>query len=276
MQFNLFKYDNYRKFLADIIKSEQRANKNSTITKISMSFGLGRSHLHLVLQGKRNLSVESAVKIAKSLNFSIGESSYLLDLVNFNQARNSATKLFFKRKLQKIQEQSIDNTIEFTQEKDLIADWYYPVVLIYIIDNKLSEDNLNDGKVVALIAKKIGISESDISECLHRIKSLLPTDNEMCKKQGSHYMFRALSGKLLLEKYLLSCGQEALKRISLSEEAGTVYRSAAISMDLNQKNGFKEDYLELLQKYSRKKVSYLNKEKETKVYQINLQLFPVV
>jgi uncharacterized protein (TIGR02147 family) len=84
---NIFEYDNYRLFLRDLYESEKARRPGFSFRFFSKQAGFSSPNfLKLVIDGKRNLSVDSIVRFAKALKLNKEESAFFRALVLFNQA----------------------------------------------------------------------------------------------------------------------------------------------------------------------------------------------
>lgn len=86
---NIFEYDNYRSFLRDSYLFSKAKMKHFSFRYFSRKAGFASPNfLKLVIEGKRNLSVDSVDRFVLALKLSKTESEFFASLVKFNQARN--------------------------------------------------------------------------------------------------------------------------------------------------------------------------------------------
>jgi uncharacterized protein (TIGR02147 family) len=87
MKPRVFEYTNYRSFLRDLYDFEKAAQKKFSFRYFSKQAGFSSPNfLKLVIEGKRNLSVESIERFAKALKLTREEAPFFRALVLFNQA----------------------------------------------------------------------------------------------------------------------------------------------------------------------------------------------
>jgi uncharacterized protein (TIGR02147 family) len=124
---SVFEYTNYRQFLKDYYE-ERKAASGFTYRDFSELTGMNSSSwlLHLI-KGAKNLSPDTAQRIAKALRMGKAEAEYFELMVPFTQAKTSEAKdrvyqrmLGLKRKLKiaKVGE----------EQYDYYTKWYHPVV----------------------------------------------------------------------------------------------------------------------------------------------------
>ncbi len=124
-----FHYTNYREYLRDRFNSEKRKGRGFSYRSFNRKAGISSSSfLKLVMDGKRNLSPDGVLKVARAFNLPDDETDFFFDLVCFNQSKKFDEKdLYFKKILQhryKNQIQIIDPEHDF-----LFSQWYYLPIL---------------------------------------------------------------------------------------------------------------------------------------------------
>ncbi len=97
---NIFNYTNYRQYLLDFYHSKKAIDPKFSLRYLAQKANFP-SHglLKYLMEGKRNLSKKSLVKLALALQFSPEELDYFENLVFFNQAENLNEKSFYYEKL---------------------------------------------------------------------------------------------------------------------------------------------------------------------------------
>lgn len=123
----VFDYTNYRQFLKDYYE-ERKAESGFTHRDFAALTGMNSTSwlLHLI-KGTKNLSADSAVRIAKALKLNRTEAEYFELLVPFTQARNSAARdLLYQRMLALKRKLKIARIGE--ERYAYYLKWYHPVV----------------------------------------------------------------------------------------------------------------------------------------------------
>ena len=87
---HIFSYLDYRQFLRDLYAEKKASERSFSHRAFSKRAGLrSTNYLHLVMQGKRNLSQEMAASFARGCGLAPGEATYFCELVTFTQASTS-------------------------------------------------------------------------------------------------------------------------------------------------------------------------------------------
>jgi uncharacterized protein (TIGR02147 family) len=123
----IFTYTNYRSALKDFFE-EQKAAHGYTYRDFSMAAGMNSSSwlMHLI-RGTKNLSFETADRVAKVLSLGSHEREYFHLLVDFTQARESDEKDRYYRQMLELKKRL---KLVHISEKyyDYYTKWYHPVV----------------------------------------------------------------------------------------------------------------------------------------------------
>ena len=125
---DVLQYTNYRVFLHDYY-----AFKKSTLPAFSLRFfaakaGLSsHAHLKLVMDGKRNITKNTVVKIIQGLNLVDERATYFENLVFFNQAKTDKEKAFYYGKLVKSTPGSRLHKMDKAQFR-IFTEWYHSVI----------------------------------------------------------------------------------------------------------------------------------------------------
>lgn len=139
---SVFEYTNYRLFLKDYYE-QKKAESGFTYRDFAGLTGMNSTSwlLHLI-KGTKNLSPETAARIAKALKLNRAESEYFELLVPFTQAKTNAAKdqtyqrmLGLKRKLK---------IVKLGEEQyDYYLKWYHPVIRSLVTKVDFGQDSGN-------------------------------------------------------------------------------------------------------------------------------------
>jgi uncharacterized protein (TIGR02147 family) len=157
----IFEHTNYRSFLKTIISDKKKKNPSYSMNALALQVGLGQSALSQVLAGKKNLSMESANRIANKLALTEVESEYFKVIIQIE-----VTKDFELKKSLLARAQSL-NPIQEVRELSVdffstIADWYH-----LAIKNMIGLEGFTFTS--AAIAKRLGISKLDAEVAIERL-----------------------------------------------------------------------------------------------------------
>jgi uncharacterized protein (TIGR02147 family) len=112
----LFNYTNYRLFLQDYYQSQKKVNPKFSLRYFAKKANFP-SHglLKYLMEGKRNLSKKTLVKLSQGLGLEGERSQYFENLVFFNQAPNLEEKNFYYEKLVRSPAKSTFRKMESSQ-----------------------------------------------------------------------------------------------------------------------------------------------------------------
>jgi len=128
IEINLFDYLDYRMFLNDFINHKKSSDRKYSFRYYSAKAGFSSTNfLNMAIQGKRNLSNNSILKIAKALRLNKQEQAYFENLVLMNQAADSSEKDFYYQRMLKAKPFSEARRID-QSGYDYFAKWYYPAI----------------------------------------------------------------------------------------------------------------------------------------------------
>ncbi|MFV3407947.1 DUF4423 domain-containing protein [Bdellovibrio bacteriovorus] len=273
-------YMNYRQFLADFYLFKRKASKGSlrayTYAVFSAAANIkSPNYLKMIIEGKRNLSDDMIGKFGKALGFMKDQTEEFRLLVQFTQAMDPAERNMYLKKLSehrvagKLKSGEIDRK---TWEK--VPNWVAWIIYAMIDQDGVSFDtatlkNLLRGKA----------SEDEIDNAL----STLITSGDLRRDEvtGELKKARSLTDSpeeipvalvRKLQSQLMYLGLESLYQDQPTErEFGTLTLSLT-------KSEFEEIKFKLRQ--MRKALHKDNsiarmKDKGERVYQLNIQLFPV-
>ncbi|MGZ3769860.1 MAG: TIGR02147 family protein [Bdellovibrio sp.] len=98
----IFEYDNYRKYIKDYYQFAKGKNKNFSHRLFSRLAGFKSSNfIKLIIDGKSNVSPESAESLAKAMKLGKEESLFFQVLVRFNQAKDTRERHHLAQELLK-------------------------------------------------------------------------------------------------------------------------------------------------------------------------------
>ncbi|CAE81069.1 hypothetical protein predicted by Glimmer/Critica [Bdellovibrio bacteriovorus HD100] len=273
-------YMNYRQFLADFYLFKRKASKGSlrayTYAVFSAAANIkSPNYLKMIIEGKRNLSDDMIGKFGKALGFMKDQTEEFRLLVQFTQAMDPAERNMYLKKLSehrvagKLKSGEIDRK---TWEK--VPNWVAWIIYAMIdqdgvsfdtatlkklLRGKASEDEI-DNALTTLITSG-DLRRDEVTGELKKARSLTESPEEIPV---------ALVRKL--QSQLMYLGLESLYQDQPTErEFGTLTLSLT-------KSEFEEIKFKLRQ--MRKALHKDNsiarmKDKGERVYQLNIQLFPV-
>ncbi|QDK47088.1 TIGR02147 family protein [Bdellovibrio sp. ZAP7] len=273
-------YMNYREYLADYYQYKRKASKGSLRQYNYAVFSAAANikspnYLKMIIEGKRNLSEDMIGKFGKALGFNKEQTEEFRLLVNFTQATDPADRNIFLKKMSehrvgvKLKTGEIDRK-SFEKVPNWVAWIVYAMVdqegvsfdtasLKALLRGKASEDEI-ENSLAALIASGELRRDEKTGE-IKKARSLTESPEDIPV---------ALVRKL--QSQLMYLGLE-----SIYQDQPTDREFGTLTMSLT-KSEFEEIKFKLRQ--MRKGLNKDNsiarmKSKGERVYQLNIQLFPV-
>jgi uncharacterized protein (TIGR02147 family) len=123
---DVFRYLDYRVFLADFYKAKKR--RSFSYRAFSRAAGLGApNYLKLVIAGQRNLTHAMAARFAEACGLSGEGADYFVRLVDFNQAKSAAQRNASYEKLGAFRRYRHAHKLELAQAA-YHSNWYLPAI----------------------------------------------------------------------------------------------------------------------------------------------------
>lgn len=267
---DIFGYLDYRAFLRDSYEHKKRHQRGFSYRWFARKAGLSSPNfLQLVIQGKRNLSSESAQRFAEALGLDTTESRFLGDLVSFNQATTPAEKNAHYERLSSYRKHRAVRALELS-EFEYYSRWYVPVIRELVTCDGFEESP-------EWIASKLipPITPAQASQAL-----------ELLLRLG--FLVREEGGRLVQADPLLSTGPE-VRSLAVGNFHRQMMERAAASIELVEREWRDISALTVALgpeafKLFKQKIVQLRSEllglsaaekTPTRVIQLNFQLFPL-
>jgi uncharacterized protein (TIGR02147 family) len=124
----IFLYSDYRQFLKDYYTAKKNGLSKYSYKLFSETIGFSSaSFLKLVIDGKKNLTKESVLKIARGLKLNKKASESFETIVFFNQAKTVEDKTWFLEKLDKFRKRNSPEKL-LPKEYEYLKEWYHCVI----------------------------------------------------------------------------------------------------------------------------------------------------
>jgi len=267
---DIFTYYDYRKYLQDLVAHERKRTPVFTNRYIVQKAGFkSPTALKHVIDGKRNLSLESANKFASALKIEGIKRHYFLTLVLFNQTGSLEEREKYLNELLELKR--ADNPSRIDEEKyDIFSRWYHLAIreLVELPDYKNSSKwisrvlNPHISTQEALdsmhLLKRLGLIEKN-DGVYHSVNKTLATDE--CVRSVKVVEFH---------RQMIQLGSESMTRFPSDERevSGTTLRI---------KKEDAKSIIAMLRDLRRKALTLAsNSEGADQIYQLNFQLFPLV
>jgi uncharacterized protein (TIGR02147 family) len=144
----LFEYMNYRDYLRDYYAEKKKQHAFYSFRLFAQKAGFASPNFFkLVVDGKRNMSKESAFRFSKALGHSKKEAEYFENLVFFNQSKTLEEKNAYLANLMKFRKNADPKKIE-QSEYAYYSAWYIPVIRELVIAMDFYDDFKKLGRAV--------------------------------------------------------------------------------------------------------------------------------
>jgi uncharacterized protein (TIGR02147 family) len=266
---NIFQYANYRQFLVDFYKTQKTKDKKYSHRYFSNKIGLNSTGFFSdVLHGKRNLTTTLILKFARVLELKCDEQDYFENLVNFNQAETIEEKNNYYSKLLALRKVSIN--IIGRDQYEFYKEWYYSAIreLLNFYDFKDDYSALakkmnpsirpEQAKKAIKTLDKLGIIKKDKNGYYRQTSSLISTGEEFESMNVCNFQISMIAlAKEALNRHPREHRDISSLTLTFSENS---FIKARAELDVVRKR-----LLGLAEK----------DKKVDRVYQINLQTFPL-
>lgn len=271
---NIFKYIDYRKFLADYYLEKKGQNHAFSYQFFSNKLGFkNKGFIFNVISDRKNLSKSSIVKISQAINLKPKEADYFENLVSFNQAKNLQERKYYFSKLIEIKSnrKGAAKIRETRKEQyEFYSKWYLNVIRS-LIDMHEFKDDYNR------LAKNVypPIKPKEAKKAVALLEKL---DMIQKQKNGAYKITDKLitAGKEIVELGLLNFQLETLELAKKTIQELTRDKRHISGLTL----GISQNTYELICKEIEsfhEKIMQLAEidEKADNVFQFNFHLFPV-
>jgi uncharacterized protein (TIGR02147 family) len=124
----IYEYIDYRKYLSDWCTHEREVSDSFSFRNFSRAAGLASpSYLKMVIDGKRNISLDTIPGFAKALKLNAEESRFFENLVHFSQARTHKAKNLYYHRL--LRNRRFRDANHLSKERyEYFSKWYYAAI----------------------------------------------------------------------------------------------------------------------------------------------------
>lgn len=125
---DVLQYTNYRVYLHDYYEARKAESPLFSLRYFAKKSGLSsHAHLKLIMDGKRNVTKGTVVRMIQGLELTDVRAAYFENLVFFNQAKSDDEKAFYYKKLLKTALGSRLHKLSEAQFR-IFTEWYHTVI----------------------------------------------------------------------------------------------------------------------------------------------------
>lgn len=268
---DMFVHQNYREYLREYYNEQKALKKNFSYRSFSEKSGIAApSFLFHVIEGKRNLTKATVMKISQAIGHNRDEAEFFENLVFFNQAQTITEKTVYYSRLVEIRK-PIDFAIIPKDRYEYYSAWYHSVIreVVIFFDFKDDYDRLGeflvppikgvDAKKSVILLERLGFIERDAQGLYHQTQNLINV------KVGVVDAF-------VIEKFQMEMLQVALKAYDAVPVRKRMTSSTTFSISQETFDLFKMRIREM--QHQLMEIARID-EKPGSAYQLTLNLFPV-
>ncbi len=182
---NLFEYQNYRAYLHDYYNEQKALKRNFSYKSFSQKADISApSFLFYVIEGKRNLTKSTVVKICNAIGLNREEAEYFECLVFFNQSQTISEKTFYYSQLVEIRK-PIDIGNVQKDRWEYYSSWYHSVIREVVTFFNFQDDfsrlgsflippiSAQEAKKSIKLLERLGFIEKDSQGLYHQTENLI-------------------------------------------------------------------------------------------------------
>lgn len=132
-------FNDYRSWLREIYSQAKGLDPSYSYSKLSNDLGLSSSNAHLVISGKRDLTLRTSAHIVKALNLAAKQKKYLEALVNYEHAKSSLERDKAFKTILKLKTKTLETSLDKNQLA-FFTHWYHAAILEMLRITKTPND----------------------------------------------------------------------------------------------------------------------------------------
>lgn len=268
---NVSDFQNYREYLKEYYLQQKATIKSFSYRAFAEKANLRTSSfLYDVIQGKKNLTKSTVIKVSDAIGHKRDDAHYFEYLVFFNQAKTISEKNYFYQKLLEIKRPVLIENID-KNRYEFYESWYHSVVRELVTFLNFNNDFAKLGKT--LISP---ISERDAKRSVDLLQRLgfieLREDGTFHQTDKLINVKPGMVDTLIIQKFQIAMLEHAIKsydQVDIYERisTSTTFSISEKTFDLIKKRTreFQRDIMEL---------ASIDNEPDS-VYQMTINIFPM-
>lgn len=267
---DIFRYLDYRSYLRDEFDERKRTRPGFSHRAFARMAGFKSSnYAMLVIQGKRNLSGDGIMRIARALKLRKSEAEFFENLVRFNQAASDIERNFHYARMSSNRRYAKAKPLEKGQF-EYYSKWYIPVIREMVMLRDFKEDA---AWIAARVQPPITPREAEAALALLIELGLIVRDGEGRLRQRDAHI---ASGDEVHQLSMTNFQREMIERAAASIE-GTDARMREIgSVTFAVSQDMLVEAKRMIREFRSRLSGFLAGAAEADaVYQFNIQLFNV-
>ncbi len=267
MEISVYRYLDYRTYLKDLFDLYRKRSKKTARVVFEEAGFKSLGHFYLITSGKTNLKEDKLEMLARLWGTPVNQIQYLLRLREFCISKSLSQKKSIYEELERLRS-SLRVKLLSKEEIEQMSQWYAIPFLESLATRFASEAPEKFAKVF-----RIKMSELQrLLEVFERLGLAVKTEKGYRRKEGVFEAYLQNSSKFLrgMHKSLLEQAFQSVDRIPEEER---LLMTLSLPIERKRLSAIKEETHEFFQKINRQ---FDSGEKSDAVYQMNLQIFPIV
>jgi uncharacterized protein (TIGR02147 family) len=269
---NIFEYDDFRKFLKNSVEQLRAQGSDFSYRKFSQLAGFSSPNfLILLMKGERNLSQDSASKIANAFGLEKVAKNFFVSLVKYNQAKTHEDKFILAQELIKLRSK---NKLYFIGQNEF--EYYSHWINIAIRELLLINSNLTVVEIANQLSPPQKISDVESAlELLQEIGLINFVDSQwqVFQKNISTGENFVSSSVVHFHKQVLGLASESLDRYSRTERE---ISTSTVALNKIQFEAVRKKIQELRSEIlALAEATAPDSDATKEIYQISFQGFPL-
>ncbi len=266
------KYFDYRDFLHDYYISKKEVNAHFSLRYFGSKISIDPSHLVKIFQHQRHIGNASIEKIIDHCGFNGSDAEYFANLVRFNKAKTSHdSKLYYEKML------SVKGVGAHALEKhqyEYYTKWYHSAILTLLDFYPFTND-------YAALAAKLSPPITEYKarksiELLHKLGLIKKREENSDVRKGSWELTHKIitTGQRSLAVRSFQESTIELAKESIERHAPEKRNISTVTITIAEKNLDRVNEIITQARENILKLAF-DEEHPDKVYQLNIQLFPL-
>ena len=265
---DVFAHLDYREFLKAAFEELKEKRPHFSHRLFAKQAGFASSnYAMLVMQGKRNLSGDGIMKIARALRLKKAEAEFFENLVRFNQAATDAEKGFYYERIAANRRYAAARPLERGQY-EYYAKWYIPAIREMVLLKEFRED---PAWIAAHLKPAITSREAEAAlKLLIELGLLIRNDRGRLAQRDAHIA----GGEEVSSLAMTTFQREMIERAAASIEATPPAEREIGSLTFAVSRGKLAEAKRMIREFRSRLAGFLAEEQSADaVYQFNVQLF---
>jgi uncharacterized protein (TIGR02147 family) len=270
-QTNIFEYSDYRQYLADYYSKKKTSNPGYSHRVFARQAGLSSpSHLLMIINGARNLSLKTIPKFAEGLKLSSKEKRYFELMVLYNQTDDLQMKAKCFSEILTLKG-SLKALHNLEKEKfDFLSKWY--VVAIYVLVD-LKDFNPDPAWIIKRLGGALTIAQAkNALENLQKLGMLKPDAARGYRQISGAVTVADNTRSMAVFNYHQSMIRLAAEALKKNHQNQREMNGATIAIPVEKLSEIKEKIRAFRKEINQLASSF---EQPDQVYQLNIQFFPL-